>query len=84
MVEEKEEIASIGSYQPKGGGATAPKKQAGAPPPPPQAAATPAAPAPQTSKPQKMSLAPPAAKGARIFATPAARKLAEDKNVSNF
>jgi pyruvate dehydrogenase E2 component (dihydrolipoamide acetyltransferase) len=83
MVESKDEIKSIGDYKPSaGGGGEAPKeapppprKEASVqqpPPPPSEAAAPKPSPAPVQSS----------AGGDRIFATPAAKRLAEEKHVS--
>ncbi|BBM98198.1 pyruvate dehydrogenase E2 component (dihydrolipoyllysine-residue acetyltransferase) [Marchantia polymorpha subsp. ruderalis] len=81
MVEDKDDIAAFSNYQgaaaaaPK---AAAPKEEASSPPPPPPPSPTPA------PRRESTSSAPPAPKsdGSRIFASPAARKLAEEKNVS--
>lgn len=80
MVETEDELKTIGGYKPTGGGsAPAPK----APAPPPAAAAPPSppkeSPKPAASKP--LASPPPRTTGDRVFASPAARKLAEDKNV---
>lgn len=81
MVESEDELKTIADYKPTGGGsAPAPK----APSPSPAAAApSPSSPKespkPAASKPSAPP--PPRPTGDRVFASPAARKLAEDKNV---
>lgn len=82
-VEDEEDIAKFKDYQPSasGTGATT-AKESSAPPPPPKKEAVdePARePEPKVSKP---SASPPS--GDRVFASPLARKLAEDKNVSQW
>ncbi len=85
MVESKDELKSIGDYKPSaGGGGEAPKE---APPPPRKEASVqePPPPPPSEASAPKPSPAPvqSSAGGDRIFATPAAKKLAEEKHVCN-
>ncbi len=85
MVESEAEIKSIGDYKPSaGGGGEAPKE---APPPPRKEASVqePPPPPPSEAAAPKPSPAPvrSSAGGDRIFATPAAKKLAEEKHVCN-
>lgn len=81
MVESEDELKTIADYKPKGGGsAPAPK----APAPPPAAAAPPPSPPKESPKPaasKPSAPPPPRPTGDRVFASPAARQLAEDKNV---
>jgi len=78
MVESEDELKTIADYKPKGGGsAPAPKAPAPPPPPPPSPSKEPLRSA--ASKPSAPP--PPRPAGDRVFATPAARKLAEDKKV---
>jgi len=79
MVESKDELKTVGDYKVSAGGEapSPPKKEESAPPPPPkqeESKPAPSKPAPATPSPQPS--------GDRVFATPAARKLAEDKSVS--
>lgn len=79
-VEDEEDIAKFKDYQPSasGAGATAGKESSAPPPPKKEMVDEPARqPEPQVSKP---SASPPS--GDRTFASPLARKLAEEKNVS--
>lgn len=81
MVESEDELKSVGDYKVSSGGeSSAPpaKKEESAPPPPAPAKEEASKPAPKKSSPSPAS-SPPS--GDRVFATPAARKLAEDKNV---
>lgn len=80
MVESKDELKTIGDYKVSAGGEASdpspPKKEESAPPPPPkqeESKPAPSKPAPASASPQSS--------GDRVFATPAARKLAEEKNV---
>lgn len=75
MVETEDQLKSIGGYKPTSEGSSPPK--AAAPPPPPPTASSPAALKPPAAP-------PPRPTGNRVFASPAARKLAEDKNVRIF
>jgi len=82
MVESEDELKSIGDYKVSSGGGSSPppaKKEESAPPPPAPAKEEASKPAPKKSSTPPAS-SPPS--GDRVFATPAARKLAEDKNVS--
>jgi pyruvate dehydrogenase E2 component (dihydrolipoamide acetyltransferase) len=82
MVDTKEELESIGDYKPSGGGDSSPppKKEESTPsPPPPSKNQDKSEPTP--SKPAHATPSPPSG-GNRIFATPAARKFAEEKNLS--
>jgi pyruvate dehydrogenase E2 component (dihydrolipoamide acetyltransferase) len=83
MVESKDELASIGDYKVSaGGGAPAPpKKEESAPPPPPKQEA-PKQEAPKSAPPKPAQASQPQTSGDRVFATPAARKFAEEKNIS--
>ncbi|KAL2653320.1 hypothetical protein R1flu_021448 [Riccia fluitans] len=83
MVEDEGSLAAFKDYQPSSGGtpkpAASPKEEAASPPPPP--------PPSPSSAPEKKPTAPAppppkASEGSRIFASPAAKKLAEEKNVS--
>ncbi|KAG0603680.1 hypothetical protein M758_10G113000 [Ceratodon purpureus] len=81
MVDTKDELSTIGDYKPSGGGDSSPpppKKEESAPPPPTpkkeESKPAPSKPAPASSSPQSG--------GDRVFATPAARKFAEEKSVS--
>lgn len=79
-VEEEEDIAKFKDYQPSASESSAPPaKETPAPPPPKKEVAEEPArePEPKVSKPS----APPSS-GDRIFASPLARKLAEEKNVN--
>ncbi|KAK2353199.1 Dihydrolipoamide acetyltransferase, long form protein [Trifolium repens] len=78
-VEDEEDIAKFKDYQPSASESSAPPaKETSAPPPPKKEAVEEPArePEPKASKPS----APPSS-GDRIFASPLARKLAEEKNV---
>ena len=73
MVESEDQLKTVGDYKPSSGGSSPAPVDSAPPPPPPKASS------PTASKP---SAAPPARpSGDRVFASPAARKLAEDKNV---
>lgn len=80
MVESENELKTIADYKPTGGGsAPAPKA-----PSPSAAAAPPSSPPKESPKPaasKPSAPPPPKPTGDRVFASPAARKLAEDKNV---
>lgn len=78
-VEEEDDIAKFKDYQPSTSDATpSPKAPASSPPPKEEVAKKPVTPSePKVSKPS----APPAD---RIFASPLARKIAEDHNVLIF
>lgn len=82
MVDSEDELASIGDYKVSaGGGAPAPpKKEESAPPPPPKQEA-PKQEAPKSAPPKPAQASQPQTSGDRVFATPAARKFAEEKNV---
>jgi len=79
MVESKDELKTVGDYKVSGGGEapSPPKKEESAPPPPPpkqeESKPAPSEPPPASPSPQPS--------GDRVFATPVARKLAEDKSV---
>jgi pyruvate/2-oxoglutarate dehydrogenase complex dihydrolipoamide acyltransferase (E2) component len=89
MVESEDEIKSIGDYKPSAGGTgkaqgkagkeapPAPKKEVSLPPPPPPPSSEEAA-----SKPSQAPVHSSAG-GDQIFASPAAKKLAEGKHVCN-
>ena len=81
-VEDEEDIAKFKDYQPSASDAgAAGAKGSSAPPPPKKEAVDKPAhePEPKVSKPSA-----PAPSGDRIFASPLARKLAEEKNVSKY
>jgi pyruvate/2-oxoglutarate dehydrogenase complex dihydrolipoamide acyltransferase (E2) component len=90
MVESEDEIKSIGDYKPSAGGTgkaedkagkeapPAPKKEVSPPPPPPPPPSSEEA----ASKPSQAPVHSSAG-GDQIFATPAAKKLAEGKHVCN-
>lgn len=83
MVDTKEELESIGDYKPSGGGGDSsppPKKEESTPSPPPPPSKKQDKSEPTPSKPGHATPSPPSG-GNRIFATPAARKFAEEKKV---
>ncbi|CAM6100536.1 unnamed protein product [Calypogeia fissa] len=81
MVESKDDISKFSNYEGAAGDAppaSAPKQEA-PPPPPPKTESTPRPPPP---KPAASEASPPQpSSGSRIFASPAAKKLAAERNV---
>ncbi|CAM6105190.1 unnamed protein product [Calypogeia fissa] len=81
MVESKDDIPKFSNYEGAAGGAppaSAPKQEA-SPPPPPKAESTPRPPPPKPEASESSS--PQSSSGSRTFASPAAKKLAAERNV---
>ncbi|MCO5593991.1 hypothetical protein L7F22_048010 [Adiantum nelumboides] len=82
VVDSEEEIANFKDYKPESGGSSPPPSKREDPPPPKEEEAPKASPAPKPTEPPKSKSEPTkSSTDDRVFASPLARKIAEEKNV---